>query len=345
MTHVFFDAGTPRTSDIIALLGAGWITVCTAVGAPAQTLTFEHIGSMPGPADMIRAQDGYVYVAAGQTLTIFDLSNPAVPQRAGTYTFPEEIWSFRMVGSLAYVGVNFFGLAILDVSDPAAPTLRSTFKTPGQAKTADVSGAKAVVVDHMEGILLLDVSNPVDPVSLDSFFLDGYARDVVTSGSMAYAIDSPTGFYVFDLSTPDPLKPVSMLFSGDALRNIEVSGEATEQGSRRVYLVGGESLQVYDVSNPAAPFHMTTYRTPGGVQGVSVRDPLAYVAAGSDGLQVVDFSRPSAPNIVGTYQMASPARDVAVTDSLVLVVLGDRDRQARARGNAGQQVLILRQSP
>lgn len=330
---------TRRTgsSGVIVRLAAGWIIAFAAPSVSAQTLNFSPVGSIPGPADMVRVQGDYAYVAAGRTLTVVDVSDPAAPERQGSYTFPEEIWSFRVAGAFAYVGVNFFGLGILDVSNPAAPTLRGAFKTPGQAKVGAVSGTKALVVDHMEGILLLDVSNPAAPVSLGSFFVDGYARDVVTSGSMAYAVDSPTGLYVFDLSTPGPLEPVSVLHSGTGLRSVEVA-EASAAGSPNlVYLVGGGSLQVYDVSDPTAPVEVTRYRPPGGVQRVSVRGTLAYVAAGQAGLQVVDFSLPSTPRLVGEYATARPARDVAVTDSLVCVVVGGR--------GGTREVVILRQTP
>ena len=95
----------------------------------AQT-RFERVGSIPGPADVVRAQGAYTYVAAGKTLTIVDVSNPASPKRVGSYTFPQEIWGFRLAGSRAYVGANFFGLGILDVSDPKAPTLVGIVHNP-----------------------------------------------------------------------------------------------------------------------------------------------------------------------------------------------------------------------
>ena len=330
---------TRRTgsSGVIVLLAAGWIIALAAVSVSAQTLKFSPVGSIPGPADMVRVQGEYAYVAAGRTLTVVDISNPAAPKRQGAYTFPEEIWSFRVAGAFAYVGVNFFGLGILDVSNAAAPTLRGSFKTPGQAKTGAVSGTKVLVVDHMEGILLVDVSNPAAPVSLGSFFLDGYARDVVTSGSMAYAVDSPTGLYVFDLSMPGPLEPVGVIHSGTALRSVEVAEASAAESPNHVYLVGGGSLQVYDVSDPAAPVEVTTHRPPGGAQRVSVGGTLAYVAAGQAGLQVVDLSTPSALRLVGAYPTARPARDVAVADSLVCLVVG-------GQGGTGE-VLILRQTP
>ena len=300
----------------------------------AQPTTFMPVGSIPAPIDMIRVEGPRAYVSSGKTLTIYDVSNPSAPKREGAYTFPEEIWSFRVAGSTAYVGANFFGLGILDVSNPAAPVLRGSFKTPGQAKTAAVFGSRIVVIDHMEGVVLVDASNAAKPVSAGSFFVDGYARDIVTAGSFAYAVDSPAGFYVLDLSKPNPMEPVSALQSGAGLRTIEVSGSLA-------MLVGGGSLQPYDVSNPAAPVKAPPFRTPGGAQRAALSGRVAYVADGGEGLQVVDFSRPAAPVIIGNYKMSGTARDVAVEGSLVFVVVSE----AKARPQDGGQVVILRRVP
>ena len=131
---------------VICGAGAGLFFPYAAAG---QKLTFEQVGSFSGPPgiDMIRAEGAYVYVAAGKTLTIFDVSNPEAPARRGSYTFPDQLWGFRVAGSRAYVGANFFGLGILDVSDPGSPKLIGSFKSIGQTKIGAAFGAKAVFID------------------------------------------------------------------------------------------------------------------------------------------------------------------------------------------------------
>ena len=287
-----------------------------------QTLAFAPVGSLPVQADTVELQSGLAYVASGKTFTIFDVSKPSAPKKLGSYTFPEEIWSFRLQGQTAYVGVNFFGLGILDVSSPSAPVLRGSFKTPGQAKVGAVFGTRALVVDHMEGIVEVDITNPAKMLSPGSFFLDGYARDVVTSGSIAFAVDSPTGFYIFDLAKKGPLEPIATMQNGTALRTVDVS---TGDGPRIAVLVGGGTLQIYDVSNVEAPARFPPYRTPGGALRVALKDRLAYVADGAGGVTVVDLATPGQPTIVGTHKTATAARDVAVSDGLVLVAVANGD--------------------
>lgn len=321
--------------QMMFLLCGGWITVLAAGSLSAQTMNFAPVGSIVGPADMVKVQGGYAYVAAGKTLTIVDISDPASPKHAGAYTFPEPIWGFRVAGSVVYVAADLFGLGILDVSNAASPTLRGSFKTPGQAKNVAVFGTKALVADQVSGLDILDLSNPAKPVLAGSVFLEGFANEVVMSGSFAYATDRPTGFYVFDLSKPGPLEPLSALQSATVSTfraQLEIL-QTSPQGPTVALLVAGGLLQMFDVSNPGSPVKIPPYRTPGGAQRVSLKGTLAYVADGKGGLQVVDLSVPSKPSIVGAYKTANPARDVAVAGSLVFVVVGNGE------------VLILRQTP
>ena len=311
-----------RNRRLLAASASLAVFVCGVAGLSAQGKQFVPVGTLPLHAESVELEDGLAYVAAGRTLTVFDVSNPASPKRLGAHTFPEEIWSFRLQGRMAYVGVNFFGLGILDLSNPSSPVLRGSYKTPGQAKTGAVFGNRALVVDHMEGIVEVDISNPSKPSSPGSFFLDGYARDVVASGSLAFAVDSPTGLYVFDLAKPGPLEPIATLQNGTALRTVEVT---SGDGPRLAVLVGGGTLQTYDLSDPARPVRLSAYKTPGGAQRVALNGRLTYVADGAAGLQIVDLSKPDAPVIVGAHKTPTAARDVAAAGGLVLVAVADGD--------------------
>ena len=263
---------------IAVLLCWAWIGICGAISVDARSVRFEPVGSIPGLADRISVEGGYAYVSAGRTLTIYEISDPTAPARKGSFTFAEEIWGFRVTGSRAYVGANFFGLGILDISDAAAPVLVAAYKTLGQTKVGAVAGSKVVIIDHMEGVVLIDVSNEAVPVASGSFFVDGYARDVVTSGSLAYVVDSPSGLYLFDLSKPGPPVPVGVLHAANAPHFIEVTTGAAGRGPTLVCGAGGGDLQVYDVSDPTAPVRASTLATPGRAQRVALQGLLAYVA-------------------------------------------------------------------
>ena len=330
-------AGRRAGAGVVALLAAT-LWLAAGGGAAGQDVEFNQVAVLPGPADLVELNGRRAYVAAGNTLTIFDLSDVTAPQRHGSYTFPEKIWGFVVIDSLVYVAADFFGLGILDVSDPDAPALLGAVKTPGQVKDVDVSGTTAVLADHMSGVDLVDVSDVRAPASLGSVYLDGYSRDVAVLGPLAYAVDDPSGFYVLDLAQTDSWEPMSALQSADGPRTVQVSADAPRP---LAVLLGHGTLQVYDLSTPTEPVHRSTYATPGGALRVALDGARAYVADGAHGLLVVDLDDPAAPRVVGSYKPAEAVRDVAVSGELTLVAVGTLPTGIR-RSIGDGEVLVLR---
>jgi hypothetical protein len=311
---------------ILCVLGSVGVSAQSASQGPTI------VGSIKVPADTIEIRGSHAYVAGGRTLTVLDISDPASPKKAGEYTFPEQIWSFRIVGSQVFVAANFFGLGILDISKPASPVLRTSFKTPGQAKGVAVIGSTVFVADHMSGVDVVDVSSPDKPVGRGSFFVDGYARDVATSSKFGYAVDAPTGLYVLDPSKPGSADAIGQLQSATAPQMIEVLEHA---GRVIACVVGGGSFQTYDVTVPEKPFPLGTLKTPSGRPiRFTLQGARAYVADGRDGVQIVDLDNPSKPVIVGSIKTHAPARDVALGGGLVLVAVG--------MGEGNEEVVVLR---
>lgn len=300
----------------------------------AQTPSFTPVGSIPIAAQLIRAQGERAYLVVGAMLSVVDISNPAAPKVLGTYTSPDTIWGFRIVDGLAYVAADRSGLAVLDVSRAGTPSLRGSLKTPGQAKSVSVSAGVALVTDTLTGLDFVNVADPATPTLLGSGFLEGFSTDVVMQGSWAYAADRPTGFYIFDVSKKGSFDPVSSLqtaVSNNPRAQLEVLPDASD-ARRTVLLASGGPLQFFDVSNPASPVALPSFRTPGPALRVAVKGRRVYVADGPQGLQVVDLTLPSSHQIVGSFKTTSPARDVAVAGQFVLVALGSGEVQILREG-------------
>ena len=321
---------------LAAVVAAGWLAA--AAPAAGQTVEYDEVAVLPGPADLVELDGRRAYVAADRTLTVFDLSDLAAPRQHGSYTFPEKIWGFVVVGELVYAAADFFGLGILDVSDPDHPQLLGSSRTPGQAKDVDVSGTTAVLADHMSGVDLVDVSDARAPAALGSVYLDGYSRDVAVLGPRAYAVDDPSGFYVLDLQETGSWEPTSAIQSADGPRMVEVSETASPP---LAVLLGHGTLQVYDLSDPAAPAYRSTYATPGNALRVALDGDRAYVADGERGMLVVGLQDPAAPRVVGSYRPAQAVRDVAVDGELALLAVGVLPRGIR-RSMGDGEVIVLR---
>ena len=348
---------TPRQtfSAFVVCLSLGLLIIHSA-SLKGQNVTFTPVGSISGPIDLVEAEGTLAFITVSETLTIFDIRNPAAPTRKGSHVFSEKIWGLDVVGSLVYVAAGHSGLWIVDVTDPNRPNLISSIKPPGQAKNVAVSGSRAVVADHMSGIDVIDISDLTHPVSVGSVYTDGYARDVAMFGTRAYGVDHPAGFYVLDMTAADPLEPVGMLQTASAPRHVDIM-EATPDIA---VLVGGVpydplralrtqprnddpsgTLQLYDVSEQESPLLITTFSTLGDAQRARLAQTYAYVADGPAGLTVVDLSDPSNPEIIGNYQTRNSARDVAVSDTAVLIIDGTIRRGSH--GHEDGDVIILQE--
>jgi hypothetical protein len=325
---------------------AAWgfvVTIAMTVSISAQAPRLSLVGTIPGPAELVEIHGTHAYVAAGPMLRIVDVANPSLPAVVGTFEFPERIWALAVSGSTVYAADDWAGLVILDVANPSAPRMRGAYKTLGQAWGVAVLGSSAVVANQMSGIDVIDVSDPDKPAVAGTYFTEGYARDVAIAGSLAYVIDQPSGFSVLDLSKGGP--PTELSSQQSAQSPLIVSVSETSAGRRLASLVGGRGsqgsgVQVYDVSDPAAPVRVSTVKTAGRALRVAMQGSLAYVADGTEGLQIIDLSDPAHPSQTASFATTGPARDVAVKDSLVLVVVGETRQGADPR-DGGAGVLIL----
>jgi hypothetical protein len=106
-------------------------------------------------------------------------------------------------------------------------------------------------------------------------------------------------------------------------------------------MVGGGSVQVYDLSKPESPARLAALKTPSGRPiRAALHGSHAFVADWREGLQVVDLSNPKAPRVVASHKTAAQARDVAVAGAHVFVVIGAPSETPREFKD--QEVLILK---
>ena len=335
-----------------------WIAVWPGAGAAAQEL--ELVGTIPEAAGVVAVHGEHAYLGEGPTLRVYDISDPAAPAAGGSVALPGNIYDIDVAGSVAYVAMDFDGLATVDVSDPAAPRLLGTFRTPGQALSVALSGTTAAVANRLSGLELVDVSDPAAPATRASYFAEGYAIDVAAAGAFAYVVDTPGGLSIVDLTAPgDELEAAGSLALDEQPTAVAVT--AARRGGAETTLAALMStvstLQLVDVSDPAAPAVVGSYRDParprtgayvgagasGGLVHVVLAESRAFLADAYPpfAVQVVDLSDPAAPTRLTTYATPGPPRDVAVSGALVLVAVGGPE----LGGTGDPGVQILRFSP
>ena len=68
-------------SGVLVALVLGTAAVFGNTSLSAQMLTFTPVSSIAGPFDLVGAEGTLAYVARGETLTVFDISDPTTPTR------------------------------------------------------------------------------------------------------------------------------------------------------------------------------------------------------------------------------------------------------------------------
>ena len=87
----------------------------------------------------------------------------------------------------------------------------------------------------------------------------------------------------------------------------------------RAYIVGGKTLTLVEVSNPATPARLSSYRFPEKIWGIRIVGSTVYVAADLFGLGILDVSNPASPVLRGSLKLPGQAKNVALVGNTALV--------------------------
>ena len=135
------------------------------------------------------------------------------------------------------------------------------------------------------------------------------ARNLVFCGSGG-------GVYVLDVTNPSSPQVLS--------EAIHTRGYIRDMwyDNNRLYVISGP-LDIFDVSNPAAPVRLGGAAVAGPGNGIAVSGNFAYVAGRDSGLRVFDVSNPADPREVSRLYTHGRAWDVWVQSGFAYVANGD----------------------
>lgn len=92
-----------------------------------------------------------------------------------------------------------------------------------------------------------------------------------------------------------------------------------EVHGHRGYLSAHEVFTVVDLSNPAAPSRVGTYKFPEKIWAVRIIDRLAYVAVDFFGLGILDLTDVTKPALRGSLKMPGQAKGIALVGKIALL--------------------------
>ncbi len=310
-------------------------------------------------ASDIEVAGDLAYLATSDAgLRILDVSDPSHPTEAGFIVLEDakgvvEINDVAVLGDYAYLAVDAFNdyydpgyLVIVDVSDPAAPVYVSDLTWNVASCHVDgvevgPSHAYALVSGVREGestmshwLRVIDVNDPAAPADVggcwvtdDGFDLVSGVGELCLEGDKLYL--GVNGLYVIDVQ--DPTSPSLVGTTSNPEAGSVCAGVAAGQGC--VYAgSGGSGLDVYDVSQAAAPHFEKSvlcvhpYGTVERVMQIALTDtglqrPLAFAAFKYPevAVEVLDLSNALDPRPLGSIvppDVGSPVSLVAQNEWL-----------------------------
>ncbi len=246
----------------------------------------------PGTAsDVIILGDQRALLADGSSLVVTDISDMLPLADPAFFAVPGYGQGLAVEGDYAYLASYGDGLQIVDISDLRDPRLRGATATADTATGIAVAGDLAVVLDQDAGLSTIDVSDPDHPVLLSTLPLPYGTSRISLAAGRAYPGSNGSPHLVI-VGVDDPHQPTIL---GDQ----PVAGpvwDVAVRGDLAFVAAGHSGLQIYDVSQPAAPLLIGQAAVPYGT-AVTLGDRHAFLLQPGPNcwLWVVDVSDPTDP--------------------------------------------------
>ena len=335
--HTSRPCGAERTTDVIvrrpSLRQLGICAFLVACGGedamepsstsstPLQPPTFTVVGRGNLPAAGQATSDLWVHGAiaytgtfGGNTLWVWDVSNPATPVRAASVVVDAGSVNdvkIRADGTLGVIthensqdGLN--GITLLDLSDPLRPQVITRFTSGVLSNGVHNTWIEGDYVYAAGGaasggrITIIDISNPADPQVVAGFYAGSSgAHDVYVRDGLAFVSHWNAGLVILDVGNG--------IAGGSPTNPVEVGRVQTEGGNTHnawywpdagYVFVGEESgrpgvLHVVDVSDLSNPVEVATFAVDEGNPHNFWLDEargILYVAWWRQGLKAIDVS-------------------------------------------------------
>ena len=297
-----------RVTVITVLL---WACVTTA------NAQIESVASIAVNAEQIATSGSFAYVAAGTTLTVFDITDPTAPVQIGTVDVPDRIYGMAVNANRAYLATGLEGVHIVEVSRAKSSPVMviGLYPTPGQAVDVALIGTHAAISNLMTGLEIVNLEVPQNPVLVATVETPGYQRAVRTAGNLAFVIDQPSGIHSFDLSEPTAPVSVGLHEAGRVpARNVTIH-------NTRAYVVYQRTglIEIVDITSPSTPKLLGHYETSGQPEMVAADGTSIVIPKSGDGIEIVNLVDPTAPAVTTTYDTPGTARDIAIHGNYLLV--------------------------
>lgn len=295
--------------------------------APAVTAS----ARLPAAGQALAASASALYVAAGSAglLSV----DPATLGVAASNPTQGEAADVALSGTRLYVAAGFGGCRIYDVASALAPAWLGSFGRPVRAVDAEIAGTTLFLAGDEAGFQVHGLTNAANPEWMATVASSVHPRCLAVTGSLAFVAEALGDLKIYGIGNPAaPVLAGAISANGLAtVRRLAVSGT-------RLAATDGRRINLYDVSDPAAPVALASNVPPGYVFDLAADSSRFYAACGGAGLRILDNS---ALGLVGAYATApEPAVSVALADGHAYVGNGGATLWTLSVANPAAPVLI-----
>ncbi len=272
--------------------------------------------------DDLVVSNGHAFVAAGWTMQIIDLSDPAQPKEVAVHIADMAINGIEVdeQNDLAFLALGFEDhwqpsvgqVLIVDVSTPSAPVNLGSVVLSDVRSIRDLtlSGDFVAVLDW-GSLHAVDVSDPTAPAEVANIIVSAGASRIVADNDYLYLPGESEGLWLVDFSDPgQPSVASTLQLQG---RPLDV---AIGHGHAWVAAEDGD-LRVVNLDDKNAPVEVGSYDTLDQSRGATVYENHAYVL--DENIQVFDISNQLAPVQVSNYSTPGKVNDIQFAGGLAFV--------------------------
>ncbi len=270
-----------------------------------------------GTAQDVAAHGNYAYVAADNTLRIFDVTDRNHPALVNTINAGIGLTRTTVDGNRLFV-VRDGGLRLYSLADETQPALLADISL-GSACAVAISGNIAVVARNSEGLTFVDFSEPTSPIVRNTISSSYYYYDVVVEGTVAYAVTTGTYYwnpypYLRIVDFSDPSSPIV-----HADYSIYNTPYCIAKSGNLIAIGYSNNVQFIDVTTPTSPASLGTFSMPETPTDIRLVDNRAWIACGWSGMVVLDVTNPRSPSTIGRINSFNYVRNFDVIGHDVFV--------------------------
>ena len=205
----------------------------------------------PGGAWGMCINENSLFIAATESLTIIDISNPDNLVPLGEYSDSGGFIDVEVEGGYAFCLEISAGLEILNVTNPSEITRIGGYSEVVNSRSLQINQGIAYIADPNRGFRLINITDPASPLEIRTISNMWGVIDIYIHGNLLFLGCHGNGVVIFDIS--NPLYPSRL--SSFSKPGGEVYGVA---GNRTHLYVADLQLGVYslNITDPTRPVEM-----------------------------------------------------------------------------------------